>query len=84
MGLIHYADRPHELREIVQAAINRNGYFAFSRVNAEVLDNNIILTGSVETYYQKQLAQETVRKVADSVNIENQIQVGSGIPSELV
>ena len=84
MGLKHYADQPHQLREIVQSAINRNGYFAFSRINADVKDDNIILTGVVETYYQKQLAQETVRQVAESAVIENRIQVGSSLHMEMV
>ena len=77
MSLMHYADQPHQLKDIVQSAIYRNGYFAFSRVNAEVNDENIILTGVVNTYYEKQMAQEAVRQVANMASIENRIEVAS-------
>ncbi len=84
MSLKHYADQPHQLKEIVQSAINRNGYFAFSRVSADIQDDNIVLTGTVETYYQKQLAQETVRKIAGTTLINNQIQVGTNLQMDIV
>ncbi len=79
MSLNHYTDQPHQLKDIVQSAINRNGFVAFSRINAEVNDDNIILSGTVDTYYQKQMAQESVRQIAGTTSIENRILVSSGV-----
>jgi len=67
----------HNLRELAQHALAGNPYFAGRRLRVEQLGSEIILKGVVSTYYQKQLAQESVRTVDGIEGIRNEIEVMS-------
>ena len=39
-------------------------------------DERLFITGKVRTFYQKQLAQEVVRRFADGLEVVNEVTVG--------
>ena len=43
----------------------------------EVLPERVVLRGATSTFYAKQLAQESVRKVLPKVKLENAIEVAA-------
>lgn len=45
------------------------------RIQVNVTETAICLSGNVSSYYNKQLAQETLRPYADGLQIDNQIAV---------
>ncbi len=71
----HYHDRSHNLREMVQNALARSPYFAGRNLQIEVADDSVLLTGVVYSYYQKQLAQESIRAIEGVNRIRNELEV---------
>lgn len=64
-----------QLLDRAQAALNRNPHLARNRLKLEARQGRITLHGTVGSYYQKQMAQETLRKL-DGVNVvENLLEV---------
>ena len=75
MTLHHFEDSRHELSDLLSNALARNPYFANRNVRIELQENEIVLKGSVHTYYLKQLAQESVRSLKSAERIRNEIEV---------
>ncbi len=51
-------------------------YGSLRQVTCRVQDNHVLLTGTVPSFYQKQLAQERLRKcLGTSVSISNELHV---------
>jgi hypothetical protein len=48
---------------------------ALRKLHVEEKDGEVVLTGSVSSYYLKQLAQETVMPVLDNRELVNQVVV---------
>ena len=71
---IHPAEKS-ELHTRVTKALALNPYLARRRVRAEASDGRVRLEGVVGTYYQKQMAQELLRKVEGVGEIDNRIEV---------
>lgn len=63
------------ISEQVQTALNRSPIHALRALQVEQDADAIILSGRVETYYHKQLAQEIVRTVLDGRQLINAISV---------
>jgi osmotically-inducible protein OsmY len=63
------------LQQQVGRAIRHSPYFSAKRVRFETVDDQVILEGVVSTYFQKQMAQETVLRIDGIRQIENRIQV---------
>ncbi|MCP4194916.1 MAG: BON domain-containing protein [Planctomycetaceae bacterium] len=61
--------------EQVQTALNSSPIHALRELQVEQDAETIILSGRVETYYHKQLAQEIVRTVLDGRQLVNSIHV---------
>ena len=59
----------------VMSALATNPYLPGRRVQFEALQGKVVLRGVVGTYYQKQMAQETLRSVEGVHQIENLLQV---------
>jgi len=68
-------DSQHNLRALVHNTLSRSPYFAGRNFEVDFRENDVILRGVVRTYYQKQLAQELVRKIEGVHQIDNQIEV---------
>ena len=41
----------------------------------DIDDRGVVLSGTVRSWYQKQLAQESIRRVAGAASIRNEIEV---------
>jgi osmotically-inducible protein OsmY len=67
------------LRERLLAALRESGYAPLSRLDCHVTDCIVELSGSVSSFYLKQLAQtvamriETVRTVRNGVVVEDRV-----------
>ncbi|MFO1020237.1 MAG: BON domain-containing protein [Planctomycetales bacterium] len=65
----------HTLSELVAAAWRSIPQLMKRNLSYEMAEGTITLRGHVETYYQKQLVQESLRKVEGLRGIRNQIEV---------
>jgi osmotically-inducible protein OsmY len=63
------------LAERVEGAIVANPYFSSRELRFETADGRVVLSGNVGTYFQKQMAQEIVRRVEGVREIDNCLEV---------
>ena len=66
-------DDGHKLEQLVFRSIQRLQLFG---VNVELQNDELVLSGAVNSWYEKQLAQESVRAVVPTLRIRNRISVG--------
>jgi osmotically-inducible protein OsmY len=59
----------------IRFAIDQNPHLLGRKVRIETHDGRVTLRGKVRTFYQKQMAQETLRNVVGVDRIENQLEV---------
>ncbi len=71
----HFSDRPHTLCDLVYSTLCRNPYLTGRNVRIQVVDDSVVLSGVVNSYYQKQMAQESLRQVQGLGQVRNEIQV---------
>jgi len=64
-----------EISDRAQIVLKTSPLYALRMVTVQELDDCLVLTGRVSTFYQKQQAQELVRSVAGSALVTNQIEV---------
>ncbi len=73
--------RPHEigphLRAEVHRALAHNPYFPGRNLRVELRDNDVVLSGVLGSYFQKQMAQESVLSVDGVRRVHNEIRVVS-------
>jgi hypothetical protein len=60
-----------------QSALALSPIFDLRTLVVEEFEGGLVLTGSVSSYYHKQLAQEAVRAVAGGVPVLNSVRVGN-------
>lgn len=69
----------HETRnyfeERVQTAIERSPHLSRRTLRFEASEGCVTLHGTVDSYYQKQMAQEAIRNIEGLREIENQLEV---------
>jgi osmotically-inducible protein OsmY len=70
-----YEDSGHQLSDLVHNVLARSPYFAGRSLSVETRDNEVVLKGVVRTYYQKQMAQESLRGLEQIGRIQNDIEV---------
>lgn len=63
------------LEDRVQDVIDHNPYLTKKNLRCEASEGHVILRGQVRSYFQKQMAQESVRRVDGIVSIENCLEV---------
>ena len=63
------------LESRVMVALKRNPYLPGRKLACETAEGKVVLRGVVGTYYQKQMAQETLRAIEGVHQIENLLQV---------
>lgn len=61
----------------VHSAIEGNPYLAGRRLRFEAEQGRVVLRGTVGSFYQKQMAQEALRKIGGIQHIENELEVRS-------
>jgi osmotically-inducible protein OsmY len=64
---------PLELR--VHCALEQNPYLAPKTLRFETAEGRVTLRGTVGTFFQKQMAQEAIRRVAGVEEIANELEV---------
>ena len=63
------------LQDRVHCALEQNPYIAPKTLRFETSDGRVTLRGTVGTYFQKQMAQEALRRVAGVQEIANELEV---------
>ena len=74
LPIIHYRPDPEIARNAVQA-IQYELPFSWEKIKVLVEDRWVTLEGSVEWYYQRERAEEAVRRVRGVKGVSNNIQV---------
>jgi osmotically-inducible protein OsmY len=67
------ASRP--LFEKIHEALTSNPHVPSRAVSVEAADGRVVLKGSVRSFFQKQMAQEAIRRVDGVESIENLLEV---------
>lgn len=73
MHIVHAAEP--SLIERVNVAIHTSPYFSGRKVQSATREGRVVLQGKVNTYFQKQMAQEIARRVEGVEQIENCLEV---------
>lgn len=71
----HHVDGPHDPLERVRHALTRAPQLRAALLDVRFEGETVVLDGSVRTWYQKQIAQEWVRRVEGVTEIRNRIAV---------
>lgn len=61
--------------ERVSQALRKTSHWAFRGIEVSVQNEVVLIEGQVASYYQKQLAQESVRKIIPDAQIRNELNV---------
>jgi hypothetical protein len=64
-----------ELQPRAQAALVSSPFYELRELQVEWRDDALLLSGSVTSFYHKQLAQEVVRSVCRDTTVINSIRV---------
>ena len=64
-----------EFSDLIHTAISTNPYLAGRKLRFEAESGRVVLQGTVSTFFQKQMAQEGLRRVDGVREIENQLEV---------
>ena len=75
MAIQDRIDQHHELHEVVRTALSKNPGIPSGRLSFELNDSTVVLRGVVGSYYQKQLAQESLKSLKGVRAITNDIEV---------
>lgn len=63
------------LDHAVSHALTQNPHLLGRGVRIETQQDRVILRGTVRSYFQKQMAQESLRQVAGDARIDNELHV---------
>jgi osmotically-inducible protein OsmY len=63
------------LAEQVQFVLNRSPYIPARKLRVEAADGQVRIEGTVSSFFQKQMAQEVVRRMDGVERVVNQLQV---------
>ena len=64
-----------DIQSRAQTALSTSPVYLLRGIQVEQVHDGLLLSGQVDTYYHKQLAQEVVRAVCDGVQVINSIDV---------
>ncbi len=73
MITIHH--EPGRLADRVDSALDTSPYFPRRAMQCETDDGRVVLRGTVASYFQKQMAQETVRRIDGVESVDNLLEV---------
>jgi osmotically-inducible protein OsmY len=59
----------------LQNALAQNPFLSGRKLRIELSDGRVTLHGTVNSYYHKQMAQESLRNLAGVAEIENRLEV---------
>jgi len=64
-----------DLQTEIRNVLCREPHFLGGNVRAELNDDEVVLKGYVGSYYQKQLVQESLRRVRGISRLRNELEV---------
>jgi hypothetical protein len=64
-----------EMEDRVSAALKRNPYLGRKNLRFETQEGRVVLRGVVESYFQKQMAQEALKQIEGVKEIANELEV---------
>ena len=64
-----------DFAERVEVAVQSSPYLSGRKLRIETEQGRVVLHGTVHSYFQKQMAQEALRRVAGVEQIENRLVV---------
>ncbi len=67
--------QPEEILSRVDSALKSHPHLRRVLVKSEQLEDRVVLSGSVDTFFQKQMAQEALRDIPGVIEIDNQLSV---------
>ena len=73
--ILHDAHDSRDLRDRIHLVLSRAPHLIGRSIQVEVVDREVLLTGTVRSYFQKQMAQESLRYVSGLGLIRNQLAV---------
>jgi osmotically-inducible protein OsmY len=68
-------DPSHDVHDLVRRTLARNPHFNGRDLRVEFDQRDVIIRGAVRSYYQKQIAQESVRRITGIGAIRNELEV---------
>lgn len=63
--------------DLARNALRRSPHSTLRKLMVEQSGDALIISGSVSTFYQKQMAQEAIRAVCHDVELDNTVNVES-------
>jgi osmotically-inducible protein OsmY len=73
----------HDLCHRIHLVLSQAPHLIGKPIRVEVLDREVLLTGTVRSYFQKQMAQESLRGIEGLGTIRNQLCVTGTVGCEL-
>ena len=70
--ILHSAE---QLQDRIHLTLTRDPFVGGRSVGFEMVDDEVHLTGSVKSYFQKQMAQESLRGIEGLGRIVNRLEV---------
>jgi osmotically-inducible protein OsmY len=74
-GMIDVQKRRDPLHELVESALSTSPFVPRRGLDFEASEGSVTLRGRVGTFFQKQMAQEAVRRVDGVERVENHLEV---------
>lgn len=75
MSKFYVLHPPQDLLDQIHLTLRCDPYVGMSPIHVEVVDGDLILKGSVRSYFQKQMAQESLRHIEGFSQIINRLDV---------
>jgi len=69
-----------DVQSRAQTALAESPIYVLRDLHVERMDGRLVLSGSVDTFYHKQVAQEVVRAVAEGITVINSVDVRENAP----
>ena len=66
----------HKIAQAASLVLANSSVRDLRKIRVDRSDNQIELSGTVRSFYHKQLAQETIRTVASGMKVVNRVDVG--------
>lgn len=63
------------LNERIDSVVVQSPYFAKGKLRVHATDDCVIVEGNVDTYFHKQMAQETLLRIDGVRRIDNRVEV---------
>lgn len=79
MSLQFRRDSSHDMVHLLRSALNRRMGHVGDRLNVQMQGNDVVISGYVSSYSQKQWAQESIRQLVRDGKIRNELRVLPGM-----